>query len=178
MNYKVKEKISIKIECSLLVLCSSNLILCQEKRLQSLSFSGQLEKEWLFESPIRYIKTIGGVPRHESLLVGLKNGQIQSIFLHNMFQIDVIRLSHSIRCIDLNSKHQKIAVIDEKNKCFIYDLPTKQQLFEVSTQQVRVINKFIASFWLHFVRSLTSPALLGMLILRTCYASPVLVLLV
>lgn len=53
MNYKVKEKINIKIECSLLVLCSSNLILCQEKRLQSLSFSGQLEKEWFFESPIR-----------------------------------------------------------------------------------------------------------------------------
>ena len=76
------------------------------------------------------------MPRQEGLLVGLKNGQIQSIFLNNIFQIDIIKLSHSIRCIDLNAKHQKIAVIDEKNKCFIYELATKKELFEVSFQLV------------------------------------------
>lgn len=48
-----------------------------------------------------------------------------------MFQIDIIKLTHSIRCIDLSAKHQKIAIIDEKNKCFIYDLATKKLLFEV-----------------------------------------------
>ena len=132
MNYKVKEKINVKIECSLLVLCSKNLILCQEKRLQSLSFAGQLEREWNFPSQIRYIKTIGGVPRQEGLLIGLKNGQIQSIFINNMFQIEILKLPHSIRCIDLNTKHQKIAVIDERNKCSVYELSSKKQLFEES----------------------------------------------
>lgn len=36
-----QEKISKHVECSLLVVCSENIVLCLEKRLQSLSFSGE-----------------------------------------------------------------------------------------------------------------------------------------
>ena len=36
-----QEKIVKHVECSLLVVCSQNLVLCLEKRLQSLSFSGE-----------------------------------------------------------------------------------------------------------------------------------------
>ena len=38
MHYRVKEKINRKFECNLLVVCSHHIILCQEKRLQCLSF--------------------------------------------------------------------------------------------------------------------------------------------
>lgn len=75
MRYRVKEKIVKKFECNLLVVCSDHIILCQEKRLQCLSFSGVKEREWQMESLIRYIKVIGGPPGREGLLVGLKNGQ-------------------------------------------------------------------------------------------------------
>lgn len=60
MHYKVKEKIAKKFECSLLVVCAQNLVLCQEKKLQSLDFSGGLQREWLMDSFIRYIKVTGG----------------------------------------------------------------------------------------------------------------------
>ncbi|XP_062855232.1 intraflagellar transport protein 122 homolog isoform X3 [Trichomycterus rosablanca] len=74
MHYRVKEKICKRFECNLLVVCSQHIILCQEKRLQCLSFSSIKEKEWIMESLIRYIKVIGGPPGREGLLVGLKNG--------------------------------------------------------------------------------------------------------
>uniref|UniRef100_A0A9J7Y3I0 Intraflagellar transport protein 122 homolog n=1 Tax=Cyprinus carpio carpio TaxID=630221 RepID=A0A9J7Y3I0_CYPCA len=74
MHYRVKEKICKRFECNLLVVCSQHIILCQEKRLQCLSFTAVREKEWLMESLIRYIKVIGGPSGREGLLVGLKNG--------------------------------------------------------------------------------------------------------
>lgn len=131
MNYRIKEKINTKIECSLLVLCSNNLILCLEKRLQSLLFTGQLEREWFFDAPVRYIKTIGGVPKQEGLLIGLKNGQVILIFLSNIFYINLLKLSNSIRCIDLSMKRQRIAIIDDKNKCSVYETNSKKLIYEV-----------------------------------------------
>ena len=38
MHYRVKEKINRKLVCNLLVVMSHHIILCQEKRLQCLSF--------------------------------------------------------------------------------------------------------------------------------------------
>uniref|UniRef100_A0A669DB33 Intraflagellar transport protein 122 homolog n=1 Tax=Oreochromis niloticus TaxID=8128 RepID=A0A669DB33_ORENI len=78
MHYRVKEKICRKFECNLLVVCSQHIILCQEKRLQCLSFNSVREKEWVMESLIRYIKVIGGPPGREGLLVGLKNGAVST----------------------------------------------------------------------------------------------------
>lgn len=76
MHYRVKEKITQKLDCSLLVICSEHLVVCQEKTLQSMSFLGSKDREWIFEAPIRYIKIIGGPPRQEGLILGLKNGQV------------------------------------------------------------------------------------------------------
>lgn len=76
MHYRVREKITQKLDCSLLVICSEHLVVCQEKTLQSMSFQGLKDREWTFESPIRYIKIIGGPPRQEGLILGLKSGQV------------------------------------------------------------------------------------------------------
>ena len=76
MHYKVKEKIQRKFDCSLLVVCACHIVLCQEKRLQSLDFNGVLQREWMMDSFIRYIKVIGGPIGREGLMVGLKNGQV------------------------------------------------------------------------------------------------------
>lgn len=48
----------------------------QEKRLQSLTFDGVKVREWVMESPIRYIKVIGGPANREGLLLGLLSGQV------------------------------------------------------------------------------------------------------
>ncbi|XP_075289327.1 intraflagellar transport protein 122 homolog isoform X6 [Opisthocomus hoazin] len=130
MYYRVKEKIVKKFECNLLVVCSDHIILCQEKRLQCLSFRGIKEREWLMESLIRYIKVIGGPPGREGLLVGLKNGQILKIFVDNVFAIILLKQSTAVRCLDMSASRNKLAVVDENDTCLVYDIHTKELLFQ------------------------------------------------
>uniref|UniRef100_A0A8C6YJA0 Intraflagellar transport protein 122 homolog n=1 Tax=Naja naja TaxID=35670 RepID=A0A8C6YJA0_NAJNA len=130
MHYRVKEKIPKKFECNLLVVCSEHIILCQEKRLQCLSFSGIKEREWVMESLIRYIKVIGGPPGREGLLVGLKNGQILKIFVDNPFAIVLLKQSTAVRCLDMSASRNKLAVVDENDTCLVYDINTKELLFQ------------------------------------------------
>ncbi|NXU86720.1 IF122 protein, partial [Xiphorhynchus elegans] len=130
MYYRVKKKIVKKFECNLLVVCSDHIILCQEKRLQCLSFSGVKEREWLMESLIRYIKVIGGPPGREGLLVGLKNGQILKIFVDNALAIVLLKQSTAVRCLDMSASRTKLAVVDENDTCLVYDIHTKELLFQ------------------------------------------------
>ncbi|XP_040851170.1 intraflagellar transport protein 122 homolog isoform X3 [Ochotona curzoniae] len=132
MHYRVKEKMVKKFECNLLVVCSNHIILCQEKRLQCLSFSGVKEREWQMESLIRYIKVIGGPPGREGLLVGLKNGQILKIFVDNLFAIVLLKQATAVRCLDMSASRNKLAVVDENDTCLVYDIHTKELLFQES----------------------------------------------
>ena len=77
-KYHLKDKISQMFECSLLVMCMDNLILCHERKLQCLSFTGVRLREWILESHIRYIRSVGGKKGKEVLIAGLKNGQVSS----------------------------------------------------------------------------------------------------
>ncbi|NXX34217.1 IF122 protein, partial [Nicator chloris] len=130
MYYRVKEKIIKKFECNLLVVCSDHIILCQEKRLQCLSFRGVKEREWLMESLIRYIKVIGGPPGREGLLVGLKNGQILKIFVDSALAMVLLRQAAAVRCLDMSASRSKLAVVDENDTCLVYDIHTKELLFQ------------------------------------------------
>ncbi|XP_069671472.1 intraflagellar transport protein 122 homolog [Periplaneta americana] len=130
MHYRVKEKINQKLDCNLLVVCTNHLVLCQEKRLQCLTFKGVKEREWVMESPIRYIKVVGGPPGREGLLLGLKNGQVWKIYLDNAFPVSLLKVSSAIRCLDLSASRKKLAVVDENNQCLVYDLQKKDLLFQ------------------------------------------------
>eukprot|EP00794_Sanderia_malayensis_P006236 gene6236-6953_t len=130
MHYRLKEKVNKKVECNLLVVCCNNIILCQEKRLQCLSFDGVKEREWVMESLIRYIKVIGGPAGREGLLVGLKSGLILKIFVDNPFPVTLLKQQTSVRCLDLSCSRSKLAVVDENSTCLVYDLKTKELLFQ------------------------------------------------
>lgn len=76
MHYRLKEKLSTKVECSLLVVTSGHLILCHDRVLQCITFGGVHEREWETDASVRYIRVIGGPPNREGLLIGLANGQV------------------------------------------------------------------------------------------------------
>ncbi|XP_071492144.1 intraflagellar transport protein 122 homolog [Diadema antillarum] len=130
MHYRVKEKINKKFDCNLLVVCADHIILCQERRLTSLTFSGVKDREWVMEALIRYIKVIGGAGGREGLLVGLKNGQIFKVFVDNPFPILILKQQTSVRCLDISASRKKLAVVDEHNTCLVYDINTKELLFQ------------------------------------------------
>eukprot|EP00854_Cymbomonas_tetramitiformis_P014886 gene14886-17599_t len=130
MHYRVSTKIQKRLDCNLLVVTSMHVILCQEKKLQLYSFDGVKEREWVLESVIRYIKVVGGPAGREGLLVGLKSGLILKIFIDNQFPIQLIKHTTSIRCLDLSASRGKLAVVDENTNVMVYDLLSKELLFE------------------------------------------------
>lgn len=131
MHYKVKEKIAKKFECSLLVVCAQHLVLCQEKKLQSLDFAGVLQREWMMESFIRYIKVTGGPTGREGLVLGLKNGQVWRIFLDNSLPILVTTALSAVRCLDLNATRTQLAVVDDAGRMIVRDLVNDKLLYQV-----------------------------------------------
>lgn len=130
MHYRVKERIQKDLPCSLLVVTSQHFILCQKQKLQQYDFTGRKEREWVLESLIRYIKVTGGARGREGLLVGLKDGSVWHIFINNPFPIPLIQQSNPIACLDISANRDKLAVVDDSQKCIVYDLATKQMLFE------------------------------------------------
>jgi intraflagellar transport protein 122 len=130
MHYRIKEKIHKKFDCSLLVVTSQHIILCLEKKLQMYNFTGDKEREWNLEALIRYIKVTGGQRQREGLLVGLRNGQVLQIFIDNPFPVPLIGQGSSIRCLDLNCTRTKLAVVDEENICSVYNISTKELIYQ------------------------------------------------
>ena len=91
MQYVVATTLRRALECSLLVATSDRLILCQEKKLQLLDFDGRLEREWVFDATVRYIKVTGGPAGGEGALIGLKDGTIVKIFVDQPFPVTVVK---------------------------------------------------------------------------------------
>ncbi|GBG34100.1 Intraflagellar transport protein 122-like [Hondaea fermentalgiana] len=129
LRYRVRDKIYQKLECNLLVVTSLHVILCHDKKLQMFDFSGRKEKEWSMESMIRYMKVVGGPAGKEGLLVGLKNGVVLRLFVDNPFPIQLIKHRETIRCLDLSQSRTKLAVVDSKGDCVVYDLESQEEVF-------------------------------------------------
>lgn len=62
-------------------------------------------REWVLDSQIRYIKVVSGPVAMESILVGLRNGQVLRIFVNNPFPNLLLKQVVAIRCLDLNLRY-------------------------------------------------------------------------
>ncbi|GAB5355532.1 hypothetical protein AAMO2058_000213600 [Amorphochlora amoebiformis] len=130
MTYSLAKKVDKELECDLLVVTSQHLILCQESRLQLYDFFGEKVREWVLEAMIRYIRVVGGPQGREGILVGLKSGEVYKIFIDNHFPVLVVKHGLAVRCLDLNCTRDKLALVDEDSKVVVYDLTTKQRVYE------------------------------------------------
>jgi intraflagellar transport protein 122 len=130
MRFKLMFRVNKALECNLLVVTAMNLILCQEKRLQLYDFKGECVREWVLDATIRYIRVVGGPAGHEGLLVGLRSGAVFKVFIDNHFPIEVITHKSPVRCLDLSCDRRKVALVDEQSCIFVYDMKTKEVLFE------------------------------------------------
>jgi len=59
--------------------------------------------------------------------------QILKIFVNNPFPIALLKQNTSVRCLDMSTTRQRLAVVDEHNTCLVYDVNTKELLFQVTT---------------------------------------------
>ena len=130
MHYKIKEKLSMSLECNLLVVTTNNLILCLDKRLQSMSFNGDIEREWILDGAIFYIKVIGGPPGRECLTAGLKTGHVMEIYLDNPFPSVLTKVDGIVKGIDISSMKEKLAVVSDQNVLSVFDIYSDKKLQE------------------------------------------------
>jgi intraflagellar transport protein 122 len=129
MKYKAHKKINKRIECSNLYVTSHHLVFIFEKKIQLLAFTGILVREWILEDHIRFVKVVSGPPKQESLIVGLANGLVARIFIDNAFPITIVRQTTGIQVVDLSADKTKIAIIDEHQSMFVYDIKSHSLLF-------------------------------------------------
>lgn len=67
--------------------------------------------------------------------------------MDNPFAIVLLKQSTAVRCLDMSASRNKLAVVDENDTCLVYDINTKELLFQVSV--------FIHSYvTLHFKENL------------------------
>ncbi|XP_050423327.1 intraflagellar transport protein 122 homolog [Adelges cooleyi] len=143
MHYRIKEKMTEVAMCNLLVVCSNNLVLCEETRLQCLSFAGVFVREWNTDSVVKYLKVIGGSVGKEQILVGLDNGQVLMLRIDSTMVQQLFNVNKSVRCLDVNLTMNKAAVVDSDNKCSFFDVHSKKLLYQESeTTSVAWNSKF------------------------------------
>ena len=62
------------------------------------------------------------------------HSQILKIFCDNPFPIALLKQNTSVRCLDMSASRLKLAVVDEHNTCLVYDVNTKELLFQVTSK--------------------------------------------
>jgi intraflagellar transport protein 122 len=95
-----------------------------------ISFSGDVQHDWNFRADISFAKVIGGPRGREGLLVALKDGSVYKLFINNPFPVLLVQHSCLVKSVDINVTRKRLAVVDNENICTVYDLFSKQILFQ------------------------------------------------
>uniref|UniRef100_A0A914HDV0 Intraflagellar transport protein 122 homolog n=1 Tax=Globodera rostochiensis TaxID=31243 RepID=A0A914HDV0_GLORO len=159
LEYKLIDRISQNFECSLLVITSQHLILCQNRRLTCYDLKGIKQREWIMDSMMKYIKVVGGPPGRETILAGMCDGLVSKIFVDNPFPVEVVRLKTAICCVDISLSMRKLATVDEKGICVLYDTEQREILNQepnVSTVTFNSANEDLVCYSGHGVLNIKS----------------------
>ncbi|KAI3385593.1 hypothetical protein SNEBB_004232 [Seison nebaliae] len=141
MQYKLLNKIHKKIDCVAVFILSSYLILCKERKIESIDFDGNKINEWTLDSKTTFVKIIGGPPGSEGMLVGQRNGQVTQIFVDNSLPMDVVKINNYILSLDLSMQRKKLAIVDKTNRLYVYNKVKKELLYEEPKARSVVFNQ-------------------------------------
>ena len=118
-------------EVNLILLTKNHLLICLDNRIISYEInSTTFEREWTFDSDIKYLRVLGGAAGREALITGLKNGEIYLIYVDNQFPIMLYQHDIPIRSLDVSCNRKKLAIVDENFDIFIVEISTKNILWK------------------------------------------------
>lgn len=61
--------------------------------------------------------------------------QVNSVLVQQLFNV-----KKSVRCFDVNLSMDRVAIVDNENKCSFFDIHTKRLLFQVSLMELELIS--------------------------------------
>jgi intraflagellar transport protein 122 len=127
-SYKPVGKLELKVDGYYFRLLAENFVLCKENRVSCYDFNRNLTREWLFDSNVTFLKILGGPPKEECLVAGLKNGNCYKLFLSNPFPILLIEHGVEITSMDLSISRKLLGLVDSKDNFYLYDVQRKESL--------------------------------------------------
>ena len=80
-NTKGKYFIQWEGDLNLILLASNHLIVCNENHIylyplrDDIALITNVERDWSFETDIRFLRVLGGAPKREGMLCGTKSGE-------------------------------------------------------------------------------------------------------
>ena len=156
LSTRLEQRSLLTAHCSLLTVHLLVLVLvAKERKLRCVTYKGAFEGEWVFEAPVRFLMVTGGPPGRESVLVGLRSGQVVKVILGNWFPVSVLRhggdaptaaagastqrAERGVRCLDLNRSRSLLALVDERAVLAVYDVTgastARECIFQVRPRQ-------------------------------------------
>lgn len=130
-NTKPKFFIQWEGSLSLMLLASNHLIICKENHVYlyplatDVALITSVERDWSFETDVKYLRVLGGAPKREGVLCGLRSGEVYIIYLDNQFPVLIYTHEIPIRNLDINFNRKKLAIIDDNFDLTTIDLTTK-----------------------------------------------------
>eukprot|EP00940_MAST-03C_sp_MAST-3C-sp2_P003415 g3415.t1 len=126
MKYRLKGKIRRSFACKFMAVTSLHVVLCVDQKVLIVTFEGKIERQWILNSVVKFIKVIGGPEGRECMLVGLESGAAIKIFVDNPFPIQLIQQDSSIRSLDLSVSREQLAIVNERSECLVYSLESNE----------------------------------------------------
>ena len=155
-NTKGKYFIQWEGELSLILLTSNHLVVCNENHIYLYPLTNDtalitnVERDWSFETDVRYLRVLGGAPKREGMLCGTKSGEVYIIYLDNQFPINIYTHDIPIRSLDLNYSRTQLGIIDENYELTMVDLNDKSIMYKGEKAKSLAFNSDIenmVSYW-------------------------------
>ena len=70
--------------------------------------------------------------------------QVYKIFIDNAFPVSLLKVPTAIRCLDLSAYKEKLAVVDDSGTVLVYNVDSKELLFQVGTGGGRLLSGHVA----------------------------------
>ena len=110
-----------------------------DSQIQVLDLEGTIVAEHRLYAEISCIAVMNGPPRHETLLVGCRNGHVLIVRPHNSIPQLLLEHSEAIHALDRNRDGSKIAMTDAEGTLFVCDIRTRQKIWEIVGQNAHSV---------------------------------------
>lgn len=108
---------------------SNSFMFVYEKSVKILSSKGSFIREFTFSASVTASTICSTIQDIEGIIVGLEDGQVIQVFVDHLFSHLVIKHDCTVKRISISQMKTKFAVIDDKNRCCVYNSLSGKLLF-------------------------------------------------